>query len=110
MSRKGRGSSRGQVSRSRPVVTGLSQLALTPRAGLEARYAAVPPAAWPAPSPTMGARDMRLQPHHVKPRPRFYGKDGYHLGIELEVEAPSYEDRSKGLALSKRPAYCYAKL
>lgn len=53
---------------------------------------------------------MRLQGHSVKPAPRFYGQDDYHLGIELEVEAPTETDRRKGLELSKRPGYCYAKM
>ena len=52
---------------------------------------------------------MRLREHNAKPRPTFHGKDDYYLGIELEVEAPDYDRRAKGLAISKAPRYCYAK-
>lgn len=52
---------------------------------------------------------MRLQCHSAKPVPRFFGKDSYHLGVELEIEAPREDVMNKGLELSSSPRYCYAK-
>ena len=53
---------------------------------------------------------MRLREHHIKPRPRLFGKDTYYLGIELEVEAPDCDKRDEGLEKAgKRPPAYYAK-
>lgn len=52
---------------------------------------------------------MEVQSHSYKPKLRFFGKDDYHLGIELEVEAPSQEAMRTGLNIHRNPAYCYAK-
>lgn len=52
---------------------------------------------------------MRVQGHSYKPEPRMFGKDKYHLGVELEVEAPNSKAREGGLNITERPVYCYAK-
>ncbi len=52
---------------------------------------------------------MRVQQHSAKPAARFFGKGDYYLGLELEVEAPDRALYNKGLNISKRPSYCYAK-
>lgn len=52
---------------------------------------------------------MQLQSHSYKPDANFFGKDGYHLGLELELEAPDEEARRAGLEISQAPQYCYAK-
>ena len=52
---------------------------------------------------------MRLQEYSEKPRAKFQGTDEYYLGVELEVEAPDFERRDKGLALKKKAWGMYAK-
>jgi hypothetical protein len=52
---------------------------------------------------------MEVNGHSYKPEVRFFGKGNYHLGIELEVEAPTHETMLKGLNLLKKPECCYAK-
>lgn len=52
---------------------------------------------------------MRVQSYYFKPDPKFYGKGEYFLGVELEVEAPDYSRRERGLDILKRPGILYAK-
>lgn len=52
---------------------------------------------------------MEVQGHSFKPKPRFFGKDKYYFGLELEVEAPNQEIMRQGLHLLDNPVYCYAK-
>lgn len=52
---------------------------------------------------------MELKSYSEKPQPNFQGEDAYHLGIELEVEAPDSEAKQKGLDLRKRPWGMYVK-
>lgn len=52
---------------------------------------------------------MKLNRHNEKPPPKFFGKSDYHLGIELEVECGTAENRTHGLGLLNNPSYCYAK-
>jgi hypothetical protein len=52
---------------------------------------------------------MKIQSHNHKPEPYFFGEDEYHLGLELEVEAPDERAKDAGLNISQQPRYCYAK-
>jgi hypothetical protein len=52
---------------------------------------------------------MQVNGHSYKPKVRFFGKDAYHLGVELEVEAPDNGVMQAGLRLLDNPQYCYAK-
>lgn len=52
---------------------------------------------------------MQEQSYSYKPAPRFFGDGPVYLGVELEVEAPSYEAKQAGLAAEDRPGWCYAK-
>lgn len=47
--------------------------------------------------------------YSYKPAPRFFGTGNVFLGLELEVEAPSFEAKDAGLRNAGNPAWCYAK-
>jgi hypothetical protein len=52
---------------------------------------------------------MRERLHSYKPAPRFFGDGGVYLGVELEVEAPSYQAKQDGLQAGGHPRWAYAK-
>jgi hypothetical protein len=52
---------------------------------------------------------MRQHEHDYKPSIRFFGKDSYWLGIELEVEAKDSQGKCDGLGVLKQPKWCFAK-
>lgn len=52
---------------------------------------------------------MQLHGHSYKPETKFFGTGPYHLGIELEMEAPTFQAHSAGLELVAAPQHFYAK-
>jgi hypothetical protein len=52
---------------------------------------------------------MKLRDYNDKPKARFLGKGEWHIGVELEMEAPDDDAWHKGLELRQNPQFCYAK-